>query len=181
MSQPIIETLRRAFSFLEKAGIDHMLVGGYALPFYGEIRTTIDIDIGVAIMTEKQFDIFRKAAEESGFSPQICSFSNPECIFIDDETGLEIEFWMRLDGVDWDEETLKRRQRHTMDGFEAWVISPEDFIVNKLARPDRTVQDEKDVKSVLVRLHDTLDRRYLEANAKKAGVLSLLRRINEIN
>jgi len=64
---------------------------------------------------------------------------------------------MRIDGVNWNAETLKRRQKHKLDEFEFWVISPEDFIVNKLAHSDRSVQDEKDVKSVLVRLHDDLD------------------------
>lgn len=180
MSQRIIETLRRAVSFLERNEMDYMLIGGYALPFYGQIRSTIDIDIAAAIRTEKQLDAFRTAAEESGFTPQICSFLNPECIFLDNETGLEIEFWIKLDGIDWDEETLKRRQKHKLDDFEAWVISPEDLIVNKLARPDRTVQDEKDVKSILVRLHDDLDWKYLERRAKKAGVTPLLRVIDEI-
>lgn len=180
MSQRIVETLRRAISFLEENRIDYMLIGGYALPFYGEIRSTIDIDIAVAIRVKTQFDKFRVAAGESGFSAQICSFSNPECVFLDEKTGLEVEFWMKLDGVDWDVETLKRRRRHSLDGFEAWVISPEDFIVNKLSRPDRGVQDEKDVKSVLVRLHDDLDWKYLERKAKKAEVASLLRVIDEI-
>ena len=180
MSQLIIETLRKATTFLEKAGIDYMLIGGYALPFYGELRTTLDIDIGVAIKIEKEFDNFLISAEKSGFIPQICSFLNPECIFLDDDTGLEIEFWIRLDGIDWDEETIKRRQRHTINGIEVWVISPEDFIVNKLARPDRSIQDEKDVKSVLVRLHNDLDQEYLERRAEKARVLSTLRRIDEI-
>jgi len=40
-------------------------------------------------------------------------------------------------------------------------MGPEDFIVNKLARPDRGAVDEQDVKSVLVRQANTLDNKYL--------------------
>lgn len=179
MSQHILETIHRTITLLERNRIDYMLIGGYALPFYGQIRTTIDIDIAAAIKTEKQLDTLRTAAEQSGYTPQICSILNPECVFLDNETGLEIEIWTKLDGVEWDEETLKRRQKHRLNGLEAWVISPEDLIINKLARPDRTVQDEKDVKSILTRLHNNLDRKYLERRAKKAAVTPLLRIIDE--
>lgn len=179
MAYSIIKALRRAVAFLEEARIDYMLIGGYALPFYGYIRTTIDIDLAIAIRSEKRFDFFLEAAENANFNRQLGSFQDPECIFLDKETGLEIEFWIILDGVEWDEDTLARRQRKTIDDFEIWVISPEDFIVNKLARQDRGVQDEKDVKSVLVRLQEALDWVYLERRAKKAGVLSLLRVIDE--
>lgn len=157
-----------------------MLVGGYALPFYGMVRATVDIDIAIAIRNEEEFEDFRKLAEAAGFILTLGSFREPLCIFLDRETGLEIEFWMKLDGVDWNEETQARRHRKKIDDFEMWVISPEDFIVNKLARPDRTIQDEKDVKSVLVRLHDSLDWDYLENRASKAGIISLLKTIDEI-
>ncbi len=49
LSQPIIEMLCRVASFLDKSEIEYMLIGGCALPFYGAIRVTIDIDIAVAI------------------------------------------------------------------------------------------------------------------------------------
>jgi hypothetical protein len=42
-------------------------------------------------------------------------------------------------------------------GMEAWIISPEDYIVNKLARPDRRMIDEQDMKSVLQKRDVMLD------------------------
>jgi len=65
-------------------------------------------------------------------------------------------------------------------GFEAWIISPEDFIVTKLARPDRSVIDEQDVKSVLIMQRNKLDREYLEKRARNAGVLTLLEIIDSL-
>lgn len=55
-----------------------------------------------------------------------------------------------------------------------FAIGPEDFIVNKLARKDRGVQDEKDVISVLSRQKGKLDYIYLENRAKRAGVGEVL-------
>ena len=60
---------------------------------------------------------------------------------------------------------------------QVWIVSPEDFIVNKLARPDRGVIDEQDVKSVLVREEGKLDEEYLKKRAKDAGVLTMLEHI----
>ncbi len=91
--------------------------------------------------------------------------------------GLEVEFWLRPDGIEWDREALRRRRKVDIGGVKAWVVSPEDFIVSKLARPDRGVQDEKDVAGVLVRVGSRLDHRYLNRRARKAGVLPVLEAI----
>ena len=64
--------------------------------------------------------------------------------------------------------------------MRVWLISPEDFIVSKLARPDRGVVDEQDVKSVLERDDVELDWRYLEERAERAGVLALLEMIKRV-
>ncbi len=68
-----------------------------------------------------------------------------------------------------------RKVEQTSQRVSAWVVSPEDFIVTKLARPDRGATDEQDVKSVLVRQAGKLDEAYLEKRATDAGVLNILR------
>ena len=156
-----------------------MIIGGYALPYYGRIRTTLDIDIAVALKLEDDFEQFCREAERTGYILSHASIKNPVFILLDKESGFEFELWTRLDGVDWNSETLLRRRKKRFDDINVWVISPEDFIVNKLARPDRGAIDEQDVKSVLVILKDTLDWEYLEIQAKKAGISSVLHSINE--
>jgi len=180
LSDALRRALRSVISFLEGAGVDYMVIGGFALPFYGRIRTTIDLDIAVALRTPAEFEEFLRRMEAAGFEHTLGSFKDPECVFLDRETGLEIELWTRPDGVEWDAETLARRRRRRLGDVEAWVISPEDFIVNKLARPDRGVEDEKDVKSVLARLRDSLDEDYLERRAKNAGVWATLQAIKDV-
>ncbi len=151
------------------------MIGGYALPFYGRIRTTIDVDLAVAIKSREELKRFGDCLKENSFEVTIDSFQNPLVVVLDTKERVEIELWLRPDGVILNNETLRRRRKVKLEeGFEAWVVSPEDFIVNKLARPDRGAVDEQDVKSVLVRQEGKLDNEYLKKKAKAAGVLTIL-------
>lgn len=62
---------------------------------------------------------------------------------------------------------------------EAWIISPEDFIISKLTRPDRGVNDEQDVKSVLERQRCILDKECLARRAQETEILQVLKMIQE--
>lgn len=155
-----------------------MIIGGYALPFYGRIRATVDLDLAVAIKTEEELDCLRELLKSIDFEITVDSFKNPVLVVLDNKEKFELELWLKPDGITFDDELLRRRRKMELNnGFEAWVISPEDFIVTKLARPDRSVIDEQDVKTVLVRQKNRLDTEYLEKRAKDAGVLNVLRTI----
>jgi predicted nucleotidyltransferase len=155
-----------------------MIIGGYALPFYGRIRATIDIDLAVAVKTEKELDILRSKLQSVDFEFSLYSPQNPVIIIVDKKEKVEMELWLKPDGIIFDNDTLRRRRKVTLNGnVKAWIVSPEDFVVNKLARPDRGVVDEQDVKSVLTRQRDTLDTKYLLKRAQKAGVLTILQAI----
>jgi hypothetical protein len=156
-----------------------MVIGGHALPFYGRIRLTLDIDVAAAVGSEDDFDRLCERAAEEGYDLSLNSFENPMCIFMDTATGYEIELWIRPDGIVWDQETLDRRRRVNLTGIEAWIVSPEDFIVSKLARSDRGVIDEQDVKSVLERDDVVLDWEYLEERARRHEVWSTLQVIKD--
>ena len=168
-----------ATSFLEGGGFDYMILGGYALPFYGAIRTTLDIDLAVMVMSDGEFSSLSSAAERAGLVRSVGSYEDGLAVFQAGRGGLEVELWLRPDGVVWDTETLSRRRRQELGGVSVWIISPEDFVVNKLARRDRGVQDEKDVAGVLERMASSLGREYLLRRAKAAGVEALLEALEE--
>jgi len=171
------DALQNAVRLLEAAGIDYMVIGGYALPHFGRTRSTLDLDIAVRIEDEASYDRFLRVAEEHGYTLSICGFSNPVTLLVDRKVGLEVEFWTRPDGVEWGEEALRKRLRREYAGQGFWVISPEDFIVSKLARPDREAEDEADVASVITRMSGRLDEKYLMSRAERFGVWSLLEQI----
>jgi hypothetical protein len=155
-----------------------MIIGGYALPFYGRIRTTVDLDLAVAVKTQPKIDLLLNLLKAADFEPTICSPRNPLILAIDRKEKIELELWTKPDGIVFDKETLKRRRKADMSqDISAWLVSPEDFIVTKLARPDRGATDEQDVKSVLVRQAGRLDEAYLEKRARNIGVLAILRTI----
>jgi hypothetical protein len=115
---------------------------------------------------------------ERGFQlPSSPNEQAPLFLVTDLENKAEIEVWTRPDGIVFDDELLRRRVRVAPfgDDFEMFTIGPEDFIVNKLSRKDRGVQDEMDVVSVLELQKGALDYEYLAERAKAAGVSGLLR------
>lgn len=174
----ILRTLQKIINLFDENKIDYMIIGGYALPFYGRIRTTVDLDLAVAVKTEAKFNRLLKLLRTADFEPNIYSPQNPLILVKDQKEKIELELWTKPDGIVFDEETLKRRRKTNLTPeLSAWLVSPEDFIVTKLARPDRGVTDEQDVKSVLVRQADKLDEKYLENRAKNAGVLAILQTI----
>jgi len=74
-----------------------------------------------------------------------------------------------------DQQVFKRKQRKRMDGRHYWVVSAEDFILQKLkvGRP----RDFEDALSVLERSGKILDKRYLERWASRIGVSAELKYI----
>ncbi len=151
-----------------------MIIGGYALPFYGRIRTTVDLDLAVAVKTQAKHDALIKLLKAADFEPTISSPNNPLILVVDRKEHIELELWTKPDGIEFNNETLQRRQKARLsNNLSAWIVSPEDFIISKLARPDRGAVDEQDVKSVLIR-QNNLDSRYLEKRAKETGVLTIL-------
>ena len=158
-----------------------MIIGGYALPFYGRIRTTVDIDLAVAIKTAEEFNQLLNLLQLVDFEPAIYSSLDPLIVILDRKEKIEIELWLKPDGIVFDDETLRRRRKVKLDtNILAWIVSSEDFIVNKLARPDRGVVDEQDVKSVLIRQANKLDDEYLKKRAQEAGVLTILQTIQDL-
>lgn len=153
-----------------------MLIGGYALPAYGRIRATQDIDIAIATTFSEVVRLHRRLVERGFQLPSSPSEQAPLFLVTDLENKAEIEVWTKPDGIVFDDEFLRRRVRVSPfgDDFEMFAVGPEDFIVNKLSRKDRGVQDEMDVVSVLKRQKSALDYEYLAKRAKAAGASGLL-------
>jgi len=74
-----------------------------------------------------------------------------------------------------DREIFKRRRKQRLDGRCYWLVSAEDFILQKLkvGRP----RDFEDALSVLERSGKKLNRRYLERWANRIGVAAELKYI----
>jgi hypothetical protein len=160
-----------------------MLIGGHALPAYGQIRATMDVDLAIAANYQDIVKLQEQLRERRYQLPAEPDPAAQLFIVTDLKEKFEVEIWTKPDGVIFDKELLRRRVKvHPFnDAFEMFVIGPEDFIVNKLARKDKGVQDEQDAISVLKRQKGKLDYGYLFKRAQQANVNEQLQLMMQIS
>lgn len=171
-----IKCLRKLVNVFEEENINYMFIGGLALPAYGEIRATQDIDVAVGVTNLQNLEHLINELQKKSFEPTAKPSLDVPCIYVlDRENLVDVEIWLKPDGVKFDSELLARRRRIKLEeNLDMWIIGPEDFIVNKLSKVDRRARDENDVMSVLIEQREKLDREYLEKKAKEFGVFPLL-------
>ena len=180
----LLKCLRKFVKVFEECETPYAVLGGLAIPAYGVPRSTVDVDIGLTVgEAEKLQDLVRKLEAR-----KVVAFEKPRpeytMVYMSDRENLvDAELWFKPDGIRWDEETLRRRWKVafgvTGESFEAYVLSPEDFIVNKLARRDRSARDEEDVVGVMESSKNRIDWKYLARRAREAGVLDLVQELRE--
>jgi predicted nucleotidyltransferase len=126
--------LREFLKLLNSARVEYLLVGGYAVGYYGYPRATADLDIWVAISEGNASKLVR-ALKGFGFDvPEL----KPELFLKRDrivrfgEPPLRIEILTTLSGVSFDE-CFGRRARVKLDGLRINLISLGDLKKNKAA------------------------------------------------
>ena len=128
------EDFRDFLKLLDEHAVEYLLIGGYAVGYHGFPRTTLDMDVWVAISPENA----KKMVEVMigfGFLPEAVK---PE-FFMDAEgmirlgvPPLRLEILKVVDGVEF-EECYERRIVDTLDGVEVSIISLKDLRKNKKA------------------------------------------------
>jgi predicted nucleotidyltransferase len=136
---------------LNKHAVDYMVVGGYALAFHGEPRTTGDLDIWidctqenaekmVTVMTEFGMGSLRFKAKD---------FTEPGIVNQIGQPPLRIDILNEIDGVQFSD-AVKGKQFFKSGKVEIPFIGKEEFIRNKKASGRK--KDLDDVKKVQPRL-----------------------------
>ena len=166
----IEEILKLVCGFLNEEKVEYVVVGGLAVLFYGIPRTTMDIDIIIAMNMDetKRFAEFLNENDFFADEEDIkTAFEEKSHATIEDKTSMA-----RLDikGIygENDRITLERRSKVSSADFAFFVASPEDTIANKLLFGSE--QDVKDAEGIYVRQFDDLDMAYLEKRCKKLEV-----------
>lgn len=110
-----------------------MLIGGYAVGYYGYPRATADMDIWIAISKENAQKSKDVLIEFGMISDDIT-----EDLFLNDNIirmglpPMRIEILTKIDGVHFNE-SYKNRNLVTIDNIEVPLISLEDLKINKKA------------------------------------------------
>ena len=125
---------REFLKLLNSQRVEYLLVGGYAVGFYGYPRATADMDIWVALDGNNAKRLVA-VLQEFGFDvPELQSdlFMQENKIIRLGVPPFRIEILTTLSGVSF-KECYARRQRHVVDDLEVDFLSLADLKTNKRA------------------------------------------------
>lgn len=170
-----LEVLKDAVKRLENAGIRYMVTGSIALSYHAEPRMTRDVDLVVECGP-------RSAREIAALFQPDYYVSEEDIVRALRDAGmfnvLHTESVVKLDLIIRKETRFRvnefdRRQRVSLPGFEAWMVSKEDLILSKLAwaRPTMSELQLRDVRALLATGPDV---EYLRRWAAELSVTELL-------
>jgi hypothetical protein len=161
--------LARIVACFRRERVPYALIGAWALSVWGTSRATNDVDF-LVLVDEAELSRLSDRMIHAGFELDETWLKwNPML------RGFQLRFQFYGTTVDLmrprdahDQQVFQRKRRRRMDGRTYWLVSPEDFIIQKLkvGRP----RDFEDALSVLERSGKTLDKRYLQRWADRTGV-----------
>jgi len=181
MSQ--LKLLEKVIKSLERESIPYMLTGSLVSSFQGSPRSTHDIDIIISIEIDqvplimntfgtKRFYINRDSVKEA-------IINNGQFNVLDTYEGDKIDFWI-LTSSRFDRRRFSRRQKVRFSGFEVYISSPEDTIIQKLLWSRLSGGSEKqfeDALGVYELQYDNLDLEYMNYWSKELDIESLYKKI----
>ena len=164
----------------DENSIDYVIVGGFAAIFYGNPRTTMDLDVVIQISEDTDIETVVKFFKKNGFfadtGDMIAAFKeHSHCTVEYKETMFRVD----IKGVynEMDKRTIKNKIKTDFHGKTIYIASPEDTIINKLLCARE--QDIKDALGIYARQMGKLDENYIEKEAKKQGVYVQFSEIKE--
>jgi hypothetical protein len=173
----IEEVVKEVASALKALGVEYVIVGGIAATSWGNIRTTLDVDV-VMNIKEKDAESLSSELQKRGFrvsKEEIIGALKDRSHF----TALDDRSLIRLDGKgaygSRELESLRTRRKIILGETEYYIASPEDMIANKLLSGSE--QDIRDAEGIYVRQMDHLDEVFLRKTAKKLGVSEKLEKL----
>lgn len=163
------ELLGRIVACFRRERVSYAMIGAWALSVWGTSRATNDIDFLVLVDEEKLSRLSDRMMDAGFELDETWLKWNPML------RGFQLRFQFQGTTVDLlrprdahDQQVFRRRRRKRMEGRYYWVVSAEDFILQKLkvGRP----RDFEDALSVLERSGRSLDKRYLQRWSDRIGV-----------
>ena len=119
---------------LNNAGVDYIMVGGWAVNLHGYVRATIDLDIWILADQENARKVYAALGEFGAPLGQVKpeDFAQDGTIFQIGVAPCRIDVINRIDGVKYAEASPRAIQK-TIEGVPVRIISREDLIANKRA------------------------------------------------
>ncbi len=135
---------------LNTNNVEYLIVGGYAVNYYGYRRTTGDLDLLIkpdnGINKQRLITCFKNLALSDSAIKRLLSldFTKP-LIFIDGEEPFKIDFMTKISGVDFNDAWEKRIQV-VIDGINVNFIHLNHLLISKIS--SNRLQDKLDVEKL---------------------------------
>jgi hypothetical protein len=164
------EVVSEVAEIFKLLGTEYAIVGGVAVSAWGNIRTTVDVDV-VIDLNEENVQHLVDAFSDRGFSVRkedILTALKEKGHFtiFDDRSNYHIDAKGAYGETEL--ETLRARRKVVLAGTECYIAAPEDVIANKLLYSSE--QDVKDAEGIYARQIQHLDMNTLRSAAKRLGV-----------
>ncbi len=128
------EDLRQLLLALNAHGVEYLVVGGWAVGYYAEPRSTKDIDIFIRASVKNSEAVFRALADFGAPLAGVMPADFRDCpisIFQLGNSPARADVLQSIDAVEFDE-AWEKREQFKLEGVSVNVISAEHLIRNKL-------------------------------------------------
>ena len=131
-NKPLPDDFREFIACLNDNSVHYLLLGGWAVGFYGNPRLTKDIDFLVSA-EEDNLKKLQKALQQFGApSVDTAVLAEPGSVFRMGRPPIQIDIITQADGIDFNR-CFINRSITTINGLEVSTISKEHLIANKKA------------------------------------------------
>ncbi len=163
MSQ--LELLKFVADLLGKLGVPWMLVGSHASSYYGEARSTHDIDLVVDLPPEKIPDLIAAVPSDRFYLSEQALREGRMANLIDTTTGDKVDLFL-VSGNEVIGAELSRRQPARVLGIDAYIATVEDTVIAKLRWNQQLGGSERqvrDIRGILLNQMSRIDFNVLDA------------------